>query len=148
MPLKLERVWTPALKFGKAWGPTLLIVVVSVSAGALLSGRRASAPVSPSAERLSAIGRTYPRELGAAYAGAWLKGAESLDAGRAVPESLDVVAREWTAGRTALFDREVAAEFSKIVPEGKPEGEISAADKAALAALWRAFAAGLAKPAK
>lgn len=148
MPTLPEHVWTSALKLGRAWGPTILIVAVSVSAGAFFSGRRSPAPAPPAAERLSAIGRTYPRELGAAYADAWLKGAEALDAGRAVSESLDVVAQQWTAGRIALFDRAVAPEFAGVVPEGKPEGEISSADKAALASLWRAFAAGLAKPAK
>jgi len=148
MPLKPERVWTSSLRFARAWGPTFLIVVVSVSAGAFWADRRSSGPASPPAERVTAIGRTYPRELGTVYAGAWLKGAEALDAGRAVPEALDEVAREWAAGRIALFDRAVAPEFSKIIPEGRPEGEISAADKAELASLWRAFAAGLAKPAK
>lgn len=148
MPLKLERVWASTTKAVRAWGPTFLIVVVSVSAGALLANRRPSGPASPAAERVLAIGRTYPRELGGVYAEAWLKGAETLDSGRSVPESLDVVAREWSAGRVALFDRAVASEFAGIVPEGKPDGEVSAADKAALASLWRAFATGLAKPAK
>lgn len=148
MPLKPERVWSSALRLGKAWGPTFVIVVVSASVGAFLAGRRSSEPASPAVERVSAIGRTYPRELGNVYAEAWIKGAEALDAGLAVPDSLDVVAREWSAGRIALFDREVAPEFSKVIPEGTPEGEISAADKAALASLWRAFAAGLTRPAK
>lgn len=148
MPIQPERVWTSALKLGRAWGPTVLIVAVSVSAGAILAEWRAPGPASPASERLSAIGRAYPRELGAAYAQAWLKGAEALDGGRAVSDSLGVVAQEWTAGRTALFDRAVAPEFSAVIPEGKPEGEISSAEKAALASLWRAFAAGLAEPGK
>lgn len=148
MPLKLERVWTSGVKAVRSWGPTFLIVAASVSVGAFLAGRRSSGPTTPAAERVAAIGRTYPRDLGAAYAAAWIKGAESLESGRPVPESLDVVAREWSAGRIALFDRAVASEFAGVVPEGKPDDEVSAADKAALAALWRAFASGLAKPAK
>ena len=60
--------------------------------------------------------------------------------------TLGVVAGSWQSGRISLFDKTAAPEFSKIVAENKADADVTAKDKASLAAAWRSFAAGLKSP--
>ncbi|WP_165068428.1 hypothetical protein [Paludisphaera rhizosphaerae] len=127
----------------RSWGPKLAAAAALISVGFGLSEYR-SKPAEPAAVvSIRATGRTYPKTLATAYAAAWIKGAEALEAGKGPVDALGVVTEAWTAGRVALFDKAVAPAFAAVVPEGKADAEVSAADRAALAALWRAFAAGL-----
>lgn len=101
------------------------------------------APLSP--QGLIRLGRTYTGNLGKVYASAWETGASALEAGKSVSEAVDSVAAAWDQDRVRLFNRFVAIEFDKIVPQGKADSEISTAERAALARAWRGFAAGLRK---
>ncbi|WP_337174794.1 hypothetical protein [Paludisphaera sp.] len=101
-------------------------------------------PIEAASSRIRIVGKEYPRGLATAYADAWIDGAEALESGQSVPEALGVVEKAWKAGRTSLFEERLSPCFSAIVPEGRPDGETSAFDRAALAVLWREFAAGLA----
>jgi hypothetical protein len=104
------------------------------------------APLSPlSSQGLIRLGRTYTVNLGKVYASAWETGAASLEAGKPVSEALDSVRAAWDQDRGRLFNRFVAIEFDKIVPQGKADADITAADRAALSKAWRDFAAGLRK---
>jgi hypothetical protein len=137
--------------------PTLLTVVLaSVLGGAFAIGvsslfhapaRVANAVgVAPSPvvdPRFVPIGRAYVSQLGVAYGAAWEDGAVALDSGQAIPAALDTVAQAWTANRTGLYDRLLTPELVKIVPENAEESTVTAADRAAMAAAWRGFAAGL-----
>ena len=127
----------------RIWGPKLAAAAALVSLGFGLSEYR-SKPAEPAAVvSIKATGRSYPKALGTAYAAAWIKGAEALEAGKGPADALGAVTEAWTAGRVALFDKSVAPAFAAVVPEGKSDTEVTAADRAALATLWRAFAAGL-----
>jgi hypothetical protein len=143
--MSLEAALSTTALLARRWGPTLVVAAVSASAGVAWTVRRDGSTAPRTAGAVATIGRAYPKALGAIYAEAWRQGAAALDSGRSVDESLSVVAETWAAARTALFDRAIAHSFSAVVPEGKPDAEVSKADKAALAALWRAFAAGLAE---
>ena len=134
---------TTAASLAKRWGPTILVAVLSAAAGFAWNAGRNTPPRPDSVAAMKAVGRAYPKALASAYAEAWLHGADALDAGRGVSEALGAVSDAWSAGRTALFDREIAPAFAAVVPEGRPDAEVSAADRAALAALWRGLAAGL-----
>jgi hypothetical protein len=103
-------------------------------------------PAQPSRDaHLAAVGRAYLPQLGRAYAEAWNQGAVALDSGQPVSAALDLVAKNWTAGRTAVFDKLVAPEFAKIVPESIKDSDVTPKERAALAAAWRGFAVGLTK---
>lgn len=143
--MPLEAALSTTALLARRWGPTLVVAAVSAAAGVAWTSRREAATGPDSAGALAAIGRAYPKALGAVYAEAWRQGADALESGRGVNESLTLVAETWAAGRTALFDRAVARSFAAVVPEGKPDAEVSPSDKAALAAIWRAFSAGLAE---
>jgi len=90
-----------------------------------------------------AIGKAYVPRLGAAYAEAWTKGAEQLDAGSSPPAALAVVASTWQIARTDLFNEVVQPELAKIVPESTLDADVTAAERAALAAAMRGLARGL-----
>jgi len=95
--------------------------------------------------RFAALGRAYLPQLAGAYSQAWDQGATALDAGQPVSAALDLVAKNWTSGRTALFDKLVAPEFAKIVPESIKDADVTKEERTALAAAWRGFAVGLTK---
>jgi hypothetical protein len=140
-----------------AWFPTGRILV-TVIASALVGGiatfggsqwleRHGGAkPVEPSRDpQFVALGRAYLPQLGQAWARAWNEGASAVDSGQPISAALDLVGKNWTASRTSLFDKLVAPEFAKIVPESIKDSDITSSERAALAAAWRGFAAGLAK---
>lgn len=143
--MTLEAAASTTALLAKRWGPTLVVIMVSASAGVAWTTHRGGSRKPDAVAGVTAVGRAYPRALGAVYAESWRRGAESLDAGRSVNDSLTVVADTWAASRITLFDRAVAPAFAAVVPEGKPDAEVSTADKAALASLWRGFASGLAE---
>lgn len=148
MPLSGFRVraipsFSASLRGVASWLPNVLVASVCVCGVSVLTPQHASSPAGPAVPSIRAIGREYPRGLASAYATAWLDGAEALESGRGVPEALGVVEKAWKARRTTLFDQKVAPYFSAIVPEGKPAVETSISDRAALAVVWREFAAGL-----
>src|SRR6185312_4744172 len=93
--------------------------------------------------RFVPLGQTYRAQLAKVYAHAWEEGARNLDSGAGPGAAIDGVARSWDAGRLDLFETAVTPEFSKVVPEGKSEKDLSSDDRARLAAAWRGFARGL-----
>ncbi len=105
--------------------------------------RPAGPPAPPHDPKFEKIGREYLPGLGKAYAAAWEEGATSLDAGQPLPAALAAVSKAWEANRIALFDKSVASEFSRIVPESQKDADVTPAQRAALAAAWRGLALGL-----
>lgn len=126
------------------WLPTVLVASVSAWGVVNMTPSRVTLLEPSAARSVRETGRRYTKGLATVYAAAWLEGAEALESGRGIAESLGVVEKAWKAGRTSLFDRQVAPYFSAIVPEGRPDAETSQSARAALAKLWREFAAGLA----
>lgn len=138
------------------WFPTsrtLATVIVSAFVGGIAtiggfesfrsrSGTRQAQP--PVDGRFVTLGRAYLPQLAQAYARAWNGGANALDSGQPISAALDSVGKNWTSSRTALFDKVVAPELSKIVPESVSDSDITPQERAALAAAWRGFAVGLA----
>ncbi|MGO9471070.1 MAG: hypothetical protein ACLQIB_41575 [Isosphaeraceae bacterium] len=140
--------WFPA-------GRTLLTVVASALVGGsatlgialwLRSHEGANLAQPGHDARFLALGRAYLPQLGAAYSRAWDQGATALDSGQTVSAALDLVAKNWTSNRTTLFDKLVAPELAKIVPESIKDSDVTHEERAALAAAWRGFAAGLGRP--
>lgn len=117
-----------------------LVLVLAVTA---LMGHWDRPRDDPSAGRLVAVGRAYRVELGKVYGDAWLEGAKRLDDGQGPAAALESVAKAWDSGRVALFERLVTPELARVVPEGKPDADVSPTDRAKLAAAWRGFAKGL-----
>jgi hypothetical protein len=145
MVISRLRAWFPT-------GRTLVTVIASALVGGTVvfgisswlrthDGGNAAQP--PHDARFVTLGRTYLRQLGAVYAGAWNQGAIALDSGQPVSTALDLVAKDWTSGRTALFDKLVAPEFAKIVPESVKDSDITPQERTGLAAAWRGFVVGL-----
>ncbi len=133
-------------------GRTLVTVVVSALVGGsatfgiaawLRSHDGANAAQPHHDVHFAALGRAYLPQLALAYSRAWDQGAVALDSGQPVSAALDLVAKNWTSGRTALFDKLVAPEFAKIVPESIKDSDVTPQERTALAAAWRGFAAGL-----
>jgi hypothetical protein len=93
--------------------------------------------------RFVSLGRTYLPELGQAYAAAWDRGAKALDSGQSIDEALKCVGQSWDGARIELFDRLISPELSRIIPDGQPESQVTAAGRQALASAWRGLASGL-----
>jgi hypothetical protein len=89
------------------------------------------------------VGQQYAASLPEACGAAWVAGARDLDRGSTVSASLLHVAKLWDETRKASFNELVAPKLAEIVPEASNEKEISPAQRRALAAAWRGFAAGL-----
>jgi hypothetical protein len=89
------------------------------------------------------VGQEYASSLPEACGSAWVAGARDLDRGSTVSASLLHVAKLWDEARKASFNELVAPKLAEIVPEASAEKEISPAQRRALAAAWRGFAAGL-----
>jgi len=133
---------------------TMITVLGAFALGAMVSSKGISCrqvPVKPdpslppTAQSLVKLGKTYTINLGKVYASAWEAGAAALEAGKPVSAALGVVHESWDRDRGQLFDRSVSVEFAKLVPEGKADGDVTAAERAALAKAWRSFATGLRK---
>lgn len=132
----------------------LIVIVAAFALGTLVSVKGVSCqrvpehPDSsnpPTAQSLVRLGKAYTANLGKVYASSWETGAAALEAGKPISSALDAVRDAWDRDRMALFNRSVAAEFAKVVPPGKADSEITAAEKTELAKAWRAFASGLRK---
>jgi hypothetical protein len=148
--------WLPQWRPRLCSASTVLVVAVSAGLGAGLTVAAPtlerwlgvsdlSAPPEPVLDsRFVTLGKTYLPELGKAYATAWNEGAKSLEAGQPVAEALKSVSQSWDSGRVQLFDRLITPELAKIVADGKPESDVKADNRQALAKAWRGFAAGLA----
>jgi hypothetical protein len=93
--------------------------------------------------RFVILGREYLPQLGKVYARAWNEGARALDAGSGISQAIDTVAKNWSDGRTDLYDTIITPEFDKILPETGRDEMITPAQCAAMAAAWRGFAVGL-----
>jgi hypothetical protein len=91
------------------------------------------------------VGRAYLPDLGKAYAAAWEEGAKGLEAGQPLSAAVAAVGKAWDANRAQLFDRTATAEFAKIIPESQKDADVTPQQRAAMAAAWRGFAAGLGK---
>jgi hypothetical protein len=137
-------------------GWAFLTVVASAVAGGFLAvagaewlarphvARMAQAqPQPPCDARFTPLGQSYLPELAQAYAGAWNEGASALESGQPISAALDLVGKTWTSNRTALFDKLIAPAFAKVVPESIRDSDVTPQERAALAAAWRGFAAGL-----
>jgi hypothetical protein len=148
---------TMSMRYVPAWLPSgrsfLTVVASAVVGGTLTIGvsqwLRTHDLANPAHEasdaHFSDMGRAYLPQLAAAYSRAWNQGAIALDSGQPVSSALDLVTKDWTSGRTALFDKIVAPEFAKIVPESIKDSDVTPQERTALAAAWRGFAAGLAR---
>jgi hypothetical protein len=123
----------------------LLLVLVVLGCLAILAESWFGDPRPEAAvdRRFVAIGRSYRAELAGVYARAWEEGARVLDAGQAPEAALEAVAKAWDSGRVAAFERVVTPELARVVAEGKPAKDVTAEDRAKLAAAWRGFAQGL-----
>lgn len=128
------------------WLNTALLVLVAAGGLAIFADWR-HWDISGDSRRVDArfvtLGRSYRNELAKVYARAWEEGAKNLEAGAGPAAALDGVAKAWEVGRLDLFETVVTPEFSRIVPEGKPEKELTREERARLAAAWRGFAEGL-----
>jgi hypothetical protein len=91
----------------------------------------------------AAVGRAYLPRLGETYAQAWNQGAIALDSGQPISAALDLVAKNWATDRSALFDKLLAPELTKIVPESIKDSDVTPFERAAMAAAWRGLARGL-----
>jgi hypothetical protein len=103
----------------------------------------ATAAGPPADARLTAIGRAYMPELGRAYAAAWEAGARDLDAGKPIGTAIGTVGTTWSTGRSALYDRTITPALKTIVPEGTADVDVTAGQRAAMAAAFRGLAAGV-----
>jgi hypothetical protein len=141
----------------QAWLPTRR-ALVTVIASALVGGAMTvgalgwfrahdSANLAPPSRdaQFAALGRAYLPQLADAYAQAWNQGAIALDSGQPLSAALDLVAKNWTSGRTALYDKLVAPEFAKIVAESIKDSDVTPQERTAMASAWRGFASGLTK---
>jgi hypothetical protein len=96
-----------------------------------------------STDRIIAGGQKYRRMLGKAYGDAWNKGADSLDHGVALGEVMKEIGAEWQAGRDKAYAETITPVLNSVVPEGTPDKDITATQRAQLAAGMRKFATGL-----
>lgn len=145
MFLSRIRTWFPT-------GRTLATVIASALVGGIVAiggfqwiqTYHGTKPVQPPRDaHFAAVGRAYLPQLAQAYARAWNDGATALESGQPISAALDLVGKNWTSDRTALFDKVVAPELATIVPESVSDADITVQERAALAAAWRGFAAGL-----
>lgn len=97
-------------------------------------------PTDPLVEAAT-LGRDYAPRLAATYADGWEAAATTLERGGTVTDAQKALQTQWSAGRTRLFKAAVEPAFARTLPAGTepPDG----ASRARVAALWRAFAAGL-----
>jgi hypothetical protein len=87
------------------------------------------------------LGRAYAPVVVATLSDAWNAAADALGRGQTVAQAQAALQQNWQAGRTKAFAASVAPEFAKVLPEGsEPKDD---AQRAAVVALWRAFAKGL-----
>jgi hypothetical protein len=134
---------------------TLATVVLSSLLGGVLAigistwmwspGGPAPSPLPPHDPHFVPLGRAYLLELGRAYAMAWEDGAKGLETGQNLSVALSAVAKAWGTNRIQLFDQMATPEFRKLVAESKKDADVTAEERAAMAAAWRGFALGLKK---
>lgn len=106
--------------------------------------RRENGPAPPGkAGDLTAIGKAYGPNLAKVYASALEAGATSLEQGTAVSVSLDAIHDRFAADRLALFRKYLAPELAKVVPEAKPDPDVTPPERAGLVKALRAIATGL-----
>lgn len=104
------------------------------------------APPSPAVDpHFVAIGKAYLPGISKAYADAWEDGAKGLDSGKPYSVVLEDVAKSWDASRTALFGKSAVPEFNKIIAATVKDADVTLQQRAAMAAAFRGFAAGLGK---
>lgn len=107
------------------------------------------APAAPSGpvpdQHFVAVGRAYLPELGKVYASAWEQGATALDSGQSLTASIALVGKSWDANRATVFDRIASPEFGKVIPESTKDTDVTPAQRSAMSAAWRGFAAGVSK---
>jgi hypothetical protein len=139
--------WFPASRtFATVIASALFGGILTIGGSAWIRSQHGAKPApAPSDARFAALGRAYLPQLAQAYAHAWEEGATALDSGQPIGAALDLVGKNWTSSRTALFDKLVASEFAKIVPESIKDSDVTTGERSALAAAWRGFAAGLAR---
>ena len=102
------------------------------------------AAVNPGVDaRFVTIGRAYLPGLAKALADSYESG-EILDAGGTIENSIDVIASSWATNRTNLYNATVTPRLSEIVPPGTAPTDVTAAQRAAIAAAYRGFGKGLA----
>lgn len=85
--------------------------------------------------------RSYGPELAKAYSGPWSDGADALEDGKSMSDSLAVVAKSWDSARSKLFDRELTPRFSKIFPESSKE-DMTSSERRDMVKAWRSLAKG------
>ena len=95
------------------------------------------------ADPIAAAGKAYGSRLLKIYAAAWQDGARKIDGGGSVEAGIAAVSVSWQTQRAALYKATMTPILNAIVPEGTADGDITPAQRAAVAAAFRSFAAGL-----
>ncbi len=129
--------WTPA-----TIGLAVLSILVLLLAVALWNARQPATPRDDDS-RFIAVGRSYRVALADDYGRAWDDGAKLLEAGQPVKTALEQVKTSFEANRLATFRQAIKPELAKIIPDGKPEQDITKAERGAYARAFRGLARGL-----
>jgi hypothetical protein len=120
-----------------------VLVGLAVGIGATRMTYPPAAVDSPAATDLVAVGKTYKASLANSYRLALLAGAQTLDGGGTVEQAISDVARLWLQNRTQLYEQSIVPALAKIVPQGTPDANVTAAQKAEMATAFRSLAKGL-----
>lgn len=130
------------MKTSKDW----LILVLGMVLAALMTFEVVTrlphpAPSPSSVVDGAKLGRAYAPEVISTLSDAWNAAADTLAQGKTVAEAQATLQQTWQAGRAKAFAATVAPAFAAALPEGaEPKDD---AQRARVAALWRAFARGL-----
>ena len=103
----------------------------------------AAAPTVPTEDRVIAGGRKYKDMLGKAYANAWTKAADALDRNVPLGDVMIQIGKDWQAGRDQAYGENITPVLIGVVPEGTPDKNVTATQRAQLASGFRRFAIGL-----
>lgn len=92
------------------------------------------------------LGAEYGKQLGPSYAPAWKAYAADLRAGKSLGDAVKNTNGVWKDNREAIYQKFIAPELSKIVPDGTPDEQVTPAQRAAMAAAADGLAKGLGEP--
>jgi hypothetical protein len=96
-----------------------------------------------SSDRIIAGGQKYKDMLGKAYGAAWDKAAAALDRNVPLHEVMVQIGADWQKGREEAYGATITPVLVGVVPEGTPDRDVTATQRARLADGFRRFAIGL-----
>ena len=145
--LNLVLYWESLVQKVKDW---FLFGMIGVLAIVAIRDHAPPAPIQPATATATAtkakadggsLGRAYATTIATTCADAWGAAADAIEAGKTVAEAQAVLQWTWREARVHAFNARVAPAFEAVLPEGaEPKDK---AQRAAVVALWRAFARGL-----